>query len=771
MRNRRLIRKAVISAFGILLLIYIAIQFHYNKLQKEQAPYIENNIVLSEMKVLSTIRGDDFYPELEKMLSSSDEYLNYGNYLKIKEMYPSGHLDFEDDYRRKKWKLSLKHWNEYFEELVAETNNERISVENIIFVGDGTFVSTDDNIPLEDGKVLTNQGEFINETGENLTEYFSNMKIFRFEDKIIAVMDQNQEDIHLKNCFLVDDSKEKTKLMKGPYFLLISKLMETSLLNGKRDEIVDLSFQNGLLTDVTVKEEYINGKILRINSEEIEIEGHGIFPLDDDMEIYRLFKELKAMGRKELALGYDFTDFVMEDGKVAACLMMREEYMEHIRVLLRTDHLEKKHHEKVVLSCDEDMEMISYLNGVVTEKTMIPAGEKLEFTVDDFSEGLSEDEKKRVKFVPSVLSARIFLHNIKRSQGIPSYKGCMEMTKLDDGLILVNELLLEDYLKYVVPSEMPAYYPVEALKAQAVCARTYAYGRMVRTGLPQYGAHVDDSAAFQVYNNIQSKAETTEAVNASYHEILTFEDSPIGAYYYSTSAGCGSEISIWHGNQENPVYLQAKEIGPSASLELAYELEDEEKFREFISKVDPDHFESEEGWYRWKIEKKVDLDALMEILQTRYELYPEKILVQNDEGEFESQNIPSIGKLKNIEITKRMAGGIADELLITGENVVIKVISELNIRHILSAGKSEVERQSGDTVSQSMLPSAFVSLDLTEDDGYITEYTITGGGFGHGIGMSQNGAKNMAKQGMNYKTILDFYYTDAKISTLSGNES
>lgn len=766
--NRNLIKKTVISLIGIFILIYIAIHFHYSKIQKEQAPYIENAIVLTEMELISSVKDDDLFPQLEEILSAEND-LSYGDYLKIKELYPLKDFSFEEEYKRKKWKLSLKHWNEYFEQLVSDCNDERISVEELLFVGDGSFVTTDENLPLEDGTVFTSQGVYKNDTAYDFNNYFSKMKVFCYEDRLISVMEEQKDSISLKNCYLIDDCEDKLKLMKGAYFVSLSNLVDPSFLEGKKEEIVDIIFQDGKITDVVVKNEYINGKLLRVDSEEIEIEGYGIFPLEEDMEIYRLYKELKSMGRKELALGYNFTDFVLEDGKIAACLMMREEYMEYIRVLLRTADLEKKHHDEIILSCDEDMEMISYVNGIEAENIPVPAGEKITLSVSHFSEDLSSGQKKRIKFLPSVLSGKISLHNVDRSQGVPVYKGSLELMKQDEGLIVVNELLLEDYLKHVVPSEMPAYYPMEALKAQAVCARTYAYGKMVRTGLAQYGAHVDDSAAFQVYNNITTKAETTEAVNSTYHEILSYEDHPIGAYYYSTSAGSGSEIAIWHGSQEEPPYLKPRELNSEGSYELPDQLKDEDKFKEFITSVDSSHFEAEEGWYRWKVYKEADSEDMLEVIKKRYELYPEKILVENEEGEFISREIPSLGEIKNLEITKRMAGGIADELVITGENAIVKVISELNIRHILSAGKSEIERQSGDTVNFSMLPSAFICLDLSMEDDNLKSYTVIGGGFGHGIGMSQNAAKNMAKQDMNYRSILNFYYTDAELTTLSKN--
>ncbi len=105
---------------------------------------------------------------------------------------------------------------------------------------------------------------------------------------------------------------------------------------------------------------------------------------------------------------------------------------------------------------------------------------------------------------------------------------------------MVNELLLEEYLYAVVPSEMPASYPLEALKAQAVCARTYAYARILHAGLPEYGAHVDDSTSYQVYNNILENAQTTKAVRETKGELLYYGEELADTYYYSTSCGYGT---------------------------------------------------------------------------------------------------------------------------------------------------------------------------------------------------------------------------------------
>ena len=78
---------------------------------------------------------------------------------------------------------------------------------------------------------------------------------------------------------------------------------------------------------------------------------------------------------------------------------------------------------------------------------------------------------------------------------------------------------------------MPASYELEALKAQAVCARTYAYRQILGNSYSQYGAHVDDSTGFQVYNNTEESASTTEAVNATYGQMLFYEGRAIEAFY------------------------------------------------------------------------------------------------------------------------------------------------------------------------------------------------------------------------------------------------
>ena len=123
-----------------------------------------------------------------------------------------------------------------------------------------------------------------------------------------------------------------------------------------------------------------------------------------------------------------------------------------------------------------------------------------------------------------------------------------------------------------------------------------------------------------------------------------------------------------------------------------------------------------------------------------------------------------IGEIQDIAVGKRRAGGIADELLITGSKAVIKVISEYNIRRILCDGESGLIRQNGSkSVPGTLLPSAFFIIEAGKSGEGVIGYTLVGGGYGHGVGMSQNGAKEMGSQGYGYEEILTTFFADCEV--------
>lgn len=795
-RNQTLFfSKVMACVVGLVVLLLIALSYRNYIVKEGKAPYLTVTELLPEIRAFGELSGNSAYEKLAADLEQKqDENVTVGMIKEVLLAFPDAEASILEEYKKDSWYIGVSDWNRILLGIVEQYGNENFFAADLTLLGDETNISDETGTSISEGQILTDRG--IKEAVYwNTDAYlYSRVDAVCYGEQILTVTGYEEEQGSLVNVYLSDLSEEEIHFFSDGYHMKYHPLEKNiedtqwniTEKNGNElsaGSIVDLAFDRGSIIVDAKETEFVHGKLLQVSDSGIEIEGYGIFAPAENMKIYRLYSELVSMGTKDLRIGYSFTDFVLEDGKVAACLMIKEEDMEYIRVLLKNTDYAGRYHEVFQAVCDQDYEVIYYENGVESKREEKTAGEAYEIQAEDLSNGLH-----RIKLLPKVLSAKTTVESIGRSQGTPVYKGSFEITGTEDGLLVVNEVLLEDYLCKVVPSEMPSSYPKEALMAQAVCARTYAYGKMIKTGLPELGAHVDDSAGFQVYNNIMEQPSTTEAVKASHNMVAVYNGEPIGAYYYSTSCGVGTDISIWHGGGETPPYLQALMIGNNAVDTSTQEemdegdsaqetmtpeaLRQEEVFREWIKNTDASHFEAEEGWYRWTYTvEELDVEYMCSVLQKRYENNPNLILTETEDGEFESQPVTELGSIENIEVIKRLPGGVADELLIEGSKNTIKVVSELNIRYILADGVTKVLRQSKDEANAvSSIPSAYMVLDLIKDGEEVTGYQITGGGFGHGVGMSQNGAKNMAQSGMSCEEILSFFYPGTEIKTLQFGE-
>ena len=340
-----------------------------------------------------------------------------------------------------------------------------------------------------------------------------------------------------------------------------------------------------------------------------------------------------------------------------------------------------------------------------------------------------EDQEKGIRVI-----------SMNRSYGNPVYSGRLEISREDGGLVLVNELYLEDYLKHVVPSEMPVSYEKEALKAQAVCARTYAYRQIQGNSYKEYGAHVDDSTRFQVYNNLETSQASDAAVTETYGKILMYQNSPAEAFYFSTSCGHTTDGTIWGASLSSVPYLKGVAVRPGGGQ---LDLTDEDTFSSFIKSA-ASGYESDYAMYRWTT------------TCTSSQL---------------EQKISGIGSITNLEVTRRSTGGIAVELQVTGTEGVKMVSTESQIRSILGNPELVIKKQDGQTLTGwPSLPSAFLTVEKkkTDENGMVT-FAIYGGGYGHGVGMSQNGAQAMAKKGKTYEQILQFFFTGIEIQSLAAD--
>ncbi len=450
---------------------------------------------------------------------------------------------------------------------------------------------------------------------------------------------------------------------------------------------------------------------------------------------------------------------------------------ETIRVLIQNSDYQGIFHKEVKLSCDTEWKLHYGLDGKLTEKHA--GGEEL--LLDGNSAWFTECA--RIVLTPTDSDGKISLLSVNRSQGTPAYRGTIEIRKTGQGFVVINELPIEEYLYGVVPSEMPVSYPMEALKAQAICARTYVYAHLESPGYAEYGAHVDDSTGYQVYNNTTEKEEAIQAVQETKGEVVRLNGELVDTYYYSTSCGFGADERVWNPGEGKKVsYLTAASISETPAF-TAQDMCRGDYFHEFLHNPPETDFERQEPWYRWSITvESIDTESLQKVLRERQEAEPDRILVEENGGKTKlagsktantgsnaetAGNWEDIGRITDIHIGKRGDGGIAESLVIKGEKRTVTVLSQYNIRAVLCAGGVTAVRQDGSKVEmKTLLPSAFFEIETIKDGENMIGYKLYGGGYGHGAGMSQNAARHMAEKGYTAADILLYFYKNCKIENV-----
>lgn len=378
----------------------------------------------------------------------------------------------------------------------------------------------------------------------------------------------------------------------------------------------------------------------------------------------------------------------------------------YVRVLVKSQNFEHAYHDQVILQFNSE-------TTVEETETIFHAGEKIH--LDNTSSMINTGES--ITLIPVDETMGFTLLSLTRAQGNPTYEGQIIIYRTKDGYQIINYVELETYLCYVIPSEMPSGYEQQALAAQAICARTYAWRKMQEgsegEGVADGKADVDDSVMYQVYNNIERGKSTDEAVAETKGIIMTCEGSPITAYFFSTSSGSTSTNEVW--SQEPVEYLQCVSTGT---------------------------LEAQDPWYRWEV------SFTMEELTRRARDY-------------------GIEDLQTLEIIDKSDGGAVTSLKLRGVHEEYTLLGELGVREFLKTKDIAIKRHDGTVVcDMDILPSAYISLEYRYDEQGEEICLIKGGGYGHGVGMSQNGANHLAQQGRTWDEILHYFYRKIDLDSI-----
>lgn len=651
-------------------------------------------------------------------------------------------------------------------------------------------------------------GEGVTEcTRESLSDYrYELLEVLHCKEELIFITGYGDGEVTIPNALVIQGEGENLDCyINGER---CSFVCEFPLAERIEKQVVDISVQKKQVSGLVVKPDTISGKVLLTGNSQIEVEGYGVLPLQEDYRIYKLYGEYSMEQTNSILVGYSNVTFVLDGEAICAALITEAIKAENIRVLISVDGTANYLHDEIVISSEEVFDVITG-----DKKKEYQPGEELRISYNELKK-----QNQRIYINTRTETGKLRVKSIQRSYGEPLYRGTLEAVATDSGLLLVNELSLEEYLYAVVPSEMPTSHGAEAMKVQAVCARSYAYQQLLANRYAKYGAHVDDTVNCQVYNNIAENSSSVYAVKDTYGKVMKYGDAVISAFYFSTSSGYTSSIGeVWEEYEALPYFegrLQLTQDSQMILLEEAVKqgivshaeenaaerlsglvnLSEEDVFRAFIDqetvRIQSGEkqlekkirtYDSEFNWYRWQTTLSAELlaEQLDRVLRERYRANPKEILtlVSREgefvtpsgaklQGEFAQADIATVGKIQGIEVVSRAKSGMATELLIRGSANTVLVRNQTNIRTLLAPQHTTVYLANDATVEGfSLLPSAFFYIEAGTKDGK-TVFIIRGGGYGHGVGMSQNGVKSLAQAGYTYEKILEHYYKGITIGMI-----
>ena len=508
----------------------------------------------------------------------------------------------------------------------------------------------------------------------------------------------------LANAYIVSCGKDHILVHYQGMDYTFSGTLETDYTG-----VADLEVAHGQIQCVYAKVSGIEGMLNRYTEEIVQVSGYGELSYDGELPVYVLQNE-SFVGEKKLSdlvIGASDVRLVVAEGKACALIQYRQENFENIRVLIKNK--DDITYSKLYLTSDK-----AYTVGSTKTKAK---------KVTNIAKLLG-DAKEGEEVLISSGQGMLYLCDKKGTYQTKGYEGDFLVTRKGDGYVLVNELPIETYLRYVLPSEMPTYFSYEALKAQAVCARTFAYKQMRQNAYAEYGANLDDSTAYQVYHASSTYEVTDQAVRDTEGIVITKDGALIDCYYYSTSPGYSENLEVW--DARSPEYLQAE----NHTKEKTIDLSKKKAFHTFINR-EPDSYDVKSPYYRWFATISADLGM---------------------DAEY--------GRLEKITVNDRSASGYVLSLTVTFEHGERTYEKENEIRFALGKYVKSVTLSDGSTRSvPGSVPSACFEV-ISQKDGVIE---LKGGGFGHGIGMSQYGADAMGSEGKSWQEIIAFYYKDTEL--------
>lgn len=519
--------------------------------------------------------------------------------------------------------------------------------------------------------------------------------------------------------------------------------------------VADIETSGGYVSKISIKRGIINDAGARLVTDEIgkavESDVYGRLEVSDNFCAYEVYDEEKS-GNQYM---------VFEEEKVCALITVKDTRSVDVGVVIKNNDYSSIYHDTITLKSESGMTVLDSNDDMLCsskEVTLSRSGN--EFSIDAGGTSIRVKTGDKVKIQNT---SDINITSMPRCGEQIEYEGDFNIFFEGSGMVLVNTLNIEEYIKGVVAGEMPQSFDSEALKAQAVCARTFVADKISSGNdtYSKYGAVLDDSTSYQVYNSQPHSEKADDAVEETAGWILTYDDVPAKVFYFSTSCGYTSSaedvfggvcpymvsaiqtVDDWQTvsamviNSDGITGLK-EYTGGQGQIQSQDMKFSESQFREFLQ-IKDNFLESDCPWFSWTV--SISGDNLTKMLKNAGYVS---------------------GNVTGLTVTERGKGGVVTQISVSTESGNVIIENQNTIRKALAPVYDTILKNDGSNAENlTMLPSAYFYIDKTGDN-----YVISGGGLGHGVGMSQYGADAMAQNGSTYKQILIHYFYGANLSVL-----
>ena len=326
------------------------------------------------------------------------------------------------------------------------------------------------------------------------------------------------------------------------------------------------------------------------------------------------------------------------------------------------------------------------------------------------------------------------------------YRGSIKLIKNNNNYYIINRVSLEEYLYGVVPKEIPSSAPLEALKAQAIVSRSYSLSNLNKH--IKDGYNLCDSTHCQVYGGYSAEKDSTNtAVDETKGMILEYNDRAVDAVFHSSSGGhTESSENVW--GTKIPYLVAVKDPfslnAPNSNWNIT-----------FTNSVIVNNLRNN----NIEIQDLIDIEVLDRTESGRAKTI--KVVASDKTVLLSGDKFRSIMGNSNFKSTL-----FSIEKNYDTDRVVKSTLSKNGIEDIdFSSSTIMIMTNNGIKNLDKSSINVLNSLGQTniKIDTKASSFSFVGKGYGHGVGMSQYGAIEMAKEGYNYEQILQYYYKDIKI--------